>query len=108
MSCWTLQFTSGKEPGATVAGVQRLGKVRCFITGEKVIFYQSISNDHRPQRAAVLYYRLLQTNLRTQVKRKDKKKNKSKIHNQHLTEFMGSCHLIALMVDQIFKLETKK
>lgn len=57
-----------KEPGATVAGVQRLGKVQCFISGGKVIFYQSISNDHKPRRLSMVYYRHIQTNLRTETK----------------------------------------
>lgn len=69
-SCWTLPFMAAEEPGATVARVQRLGKVQCFITGGKVIFYQSISNDHKPRRASMLYYRHIQTNLRTKVKKK--------------------------------------
>lgn len=56
------------EPGATVARVQRLGKVQCFITAGKVIFYQSISNDHKTRRASMLYYHRIQTNLRTQVR----------------------------------------
>lgn len=70
MSCWTLPSMAAEEPGATVARVQRLHKVQCFITSGKAIFYQSISNDHKPRRASMLYYRLIQSNLRTQVKRK--------------------------------------
>ncbi len=32
---------------------------------KKVIFYQSISNDHKPWRALMLYYCLIQTNLKS-------------------------------------------
>lgn len=59
---------AAEEPGATVTRVQRLGKVQRFITGGKVIFYQSISNDHKARGASMLYYCLIQSNLRTQVK----------------------------------------
>ena len=81
-SGWT-QFTTAKEPRATVAKVQRAGKVWCFITSGKVIFCQSISNDQRPQRASVLYYHPIQTNL----------KNTSTEENRYLIYiYLFYCH----------------
>lgn len=57
-------------PEATVTGVQRLGKVQSFIIGGKAIFYKSISNDHKPPKALMLYYRHIKTNMRRQEKKK--------------------------------------
>lgn len=43
-------------------------KCNALLLVEKVIFYQSISNDDKSWRASLLYYCLIQTNLATQVR----------------------------------------
>lgn len=48
MSCWTLPSTAAEEPGAT-RRQQFKGEAKCsaLLMAEKVIFYQSISNDDK-------------------------------------------------------------
>lgn len=70
---WTLPSTAATEPGATWGGEQEFkGEAKCtaLLMAEKVIFYQSISNDDKtPEGASMLYYCLIQTNLGTHIER---------------------------------------
>lgn len=73
MPSWTLPSMAATEPGATWGGEQEFkGEAKCnaLLMAEKVIFYQSISNDDKtPEGASMLYYCLIHTNLGTPIER---------------------------------------
>lgn len=80
MPSWTLPSMAATEPGATWGGgggrsgweQEFKGEAKCsaLLMAEKVIFYQSISNDDKtPGGASMLYYCLIRTNLGTPIER---------------------------------------
>lgn len=100
MSCWTLPSINAEEPGAKLAGVQRLSKVWCFITGGKVIFYQSISNDHKPWWTLMFYYHLIQSDLM--------RKNKSLIFSLVYGLMSFNCKKKYFFINKIYKTSKKQ